>query len=293
MVIQKWILANGQQYINGSYGTLSMDAVQSGHESPDPNGIDARFTVLTPWDSRKNYESIINMREEFTGPVMDVENHYEGANDSFNTSKPVWNVSDVRHGFYPAVLKGACGITCGSLPVQQSYENISLIASPEHFMEPQLGLLENASWHEAINWPGAKQTGYVGKLFSSLSREQVNQLKPARGYISPVNGSTEDVMSFEGDRYIAGMITYGQYWVYTGWGDEFNVDLDAVSTEWGSIGISVIAQWFDPRTAEMHAAGSKKPFPARGKKTLTPTSGGVDFDWLLIIKIAEQKCHKS
>ena len=214
MVIQKWILANGQQYINGSYGTISMDAVQSGHESPDPNGIDARFTVLTSWDSRKNYESIINMREEFTGPVMDVKNHYEGANDSFNTSKPVWNVSDVRHGFYPAVLSGACGITYGSLPVQQSYENISLIASPEHFMEPQLGLSENASWHEAIHWPGAKQTGYVGKLFSSLSREQVNQLKPARGYISPVNGSTEDVMSFEGDRYIAGMITYGQYWVY-------------------------------------------------------------------------------
>lgn len=147
------------------------------------------------------------MRAEFSGPVMDVENHYEGAHDSFNTNKPIWNVSDVRHGFYPAVLSGACGITYGSLPVQQSHENMSLIATSEHFMDPQLGLSENASWHEAVHWPGARQTGYLGKPFSSLSREQVNELTPAREYVSSVNGSIEDIMLFEGDRYIAGMIT--------------------------------------------------------------------------------------
>lgn len=147
------------------------------------------------------------MRAEFSGPIMDVKNHYEGAHDSFNTNKPIWNVSDVRHGFYPAVLSGACGITYGSLPVQQSHENMSLIATSEHFMDPQLGLSENASWHEAIHWPGARQTGYLGKLFSSLSREQVNELRPAWEYVSSVNGSIEDIMLFEGDRYIAGIIT--------------------------------------------------------------------------------------
>lgn len=80
---------------------------------------------------------------------MDVENHCEDAHSSFNTSNPLGNSSDVRHGYYPTVLSGACGITYGSLPVQQSFENMSSVASPRHYMEPQLSLPENAIWHEA------------------------------------------------------------------------------------------------------------------------------------------------
>lgn len=268
-----------------------MDAVQSGHERPDPDGIDAGFTVLRPWDSRKNYETIIQMRQQFSGPVMDVENHYEGAHDSFNTSKSIWNMSDVRHGFYPAVLSGSCGITYGSLPVQQSFENSSLIASPEHYMEPQLGLSENASWHEAIHWPGAKQTGYVGKLFASLSKEQFHGLTPARDYISSPKSTSENILSFDGDRYIAGMITHGQFWVYSGWGDAFDVNLDGISRNWGASSTLVTAQWLDPRTAETRFGESKEPFIAKGEKTFTPpTSGGVDFDWILIIKSVQEGC---
>lgn len=263
-----------------------MDAVQSGHERPDPNGVDANFTVLRPWDSRKNYESILHMRNEFPGPVMDVENHYEGAHDSFNESKPLWNNSDVRHGYYPAVLSGACGITYGSLPVQQSYENMSLIAGPEHYMEPQLGLAENASWHEAIHWPGAKETGYVGKLFTGLSKDQVNSLSTAREYISSPEDSL-DILSFEGDRYVAAMITKGQYWVYSGWGDAFTVDLSAVTSNWKKPFSLITAQWFDPRTAHLQPIESEKPFLGKGKKTFTPPScGGIDHDWVLILKSA-------
>ena len=264
-----------------------MDAVQSGHEAPDPEGLDAGFTVLRPWDSRKNYENIIHMRKEFSGPVMDVENHYEGANDGFNTSKRMWNVSDVRHGYYPAVFSGACGITYGSLPVQQSYENMSLIASPEHYMEPQLNLAANASWHEGIHWPGAKQTGYVGKLFTCLSTAQFNALEPAREFISSPEAASEDVLSFEADRYIAGMVTKGRYWVYSGWGDAFDVDLEAVAKNWKTLGIKMTAQWFDPRTAKLRPVFEVNSFPAKGKKTFTPPShGGVDYDWVLVIKPA-------
>ncbi|KAF9878377.1 hypothetical protein CkaCkLH20_03869 [Colletotrichum karsti] len=282
----------GHNYINGSLGTLTMDAVQSGHESPDPTGVDAGFTVLRPWDSRKNYESIIQMREEFTGPVMDVENHYEGAHDSFNTSKAIWNASDVRHGYYPAVLSGACGITFGSLPVQQSYENMSLIASPEHYMEPQLGLSENASWHEAIHWPGAKQTGYVAKLFEGLTAEQFNSLQPARELISSPSDLAEDVLSFDGDRYIAGMMTSGYYSVYSGWGDAFDVDLEALAAIWEAPGVNVKALWFDPRTSERLSVEGSSTFEAKGVKTFTPpTNGGVDFDWVLIIKSNVHDCE--
>ncbi|OJJ57235.1 hypothetical protein ASPSYDRAFT_33361 [Aspergillus sydowii CBS 593.65] len=49
------------------------------------------------------------------------------------------------NGFWANNVPQACGITYGGLPVQQSYENISLVASPEHWQQPQLGLPENAS----------------------------------------------------------------------------------------------------------------------------------------------------
>lgn len=228
------------------------------------------------------------MRQEFPGPVMDLENHYEGAHDSFNESKPLWNASDVRHGFYPAVLSGACGITYGSLPVQQSYENMSLIAGPEHYMEPQLGLSENESWHDAIHWPGAKQTGFVVKIFDGLSAEHFNALEPARHLISSPANATEDVLSFEADRYVAAMVTDGHLWVYSGWGDAFSVDLAGVADSWGTAGINATAQWFDPRTAELQLDSS---FVASGNRTFTPpSSGGVDFDWVLIIKAHKGDC---
>ncbi|KAH8647498.1 hypothetical protein BGZ61DRAFT_501268 [Ilyonectria robusta] len=258
----------GHNYINGSYGTLSMDAVQSGHERPDPNSLDAGFTVLRPWDSRKNYENILHMRDELSGPVMDVENHYEGAHDSFNTSKPVWNSSDVRHGYYPAVLSGACGITYGSLP---------------------LGLSKNASWHEAIHWAGAKETGYVGHLFKGLSKKQFRGLQPAREFISSPNGASDNILAFDADRYITGIITSGQYWVYSGWGDAFTVDLAAIARQWRT-SAPITAQWFNPRTAGLESVGSKA-IQAKGKKTFTPpTSGGVDFDWVLILELTKGDC---
>lgn len=266
-----------------------MDAVQSGHERPDPNSLDAGFTVLRPWDSRKNYENILHMRDEFPGPVMDVENHYEGAHDSFNTSKPVWNSSDVRHGYYPAVLSGACGITYGSLPVQQSYDNMSLIASPDRYMEPQLGLSKNASWHEAIHWAGAKETGYVGHLFKGLSKKQFQGLQPAREFISSPNGASDNILAFDADRYITGMITSGQYWVYSGWGDAFAIDLAAIARQWRT-SAPMTARWFNPRTAGLESVDSKA-IQAKGKKTFTPpTSGGVDFDWVLILELTKGEC---
>lgn len=278
-------LPYGHNYINGTFGTLSMDAVQSGHESPDPNGVDANFTVLTPWDSNKNYENILEMREQFSGPVMDVENHYELAHDSFDPSKPLWNASHVRHGFYPAIMSGACGVTYGSLPVQQTYARLELVASPEHYWEPQLGLEANTSWQEGIHLPGAKQTGYVADLFNSLSNDEFDGLEPAREYLSSPVGAEQDIMQFEGTRYVAGMITMGYYWVYTGYGDPFQVDLDAVASRWQTPVAMYTAQWFDPRTGKPQHADLEKPQIAIGQRTFTPPScGGIDHDWVLVIR---------
>ncbi|KAL4962076.1 uncharacterized protein BDV14DRAFT_191880 [Aspergillus stella-maris] len=265
-------LLYGHNYINGSLGTLSMDAVQSGHENPNPDGIDANFTVLTPWDSTKNYENILQMRSDFCGPVMDVKNHYEGAHDSFDTEKPLWNASHVRHGFCPALFSGACGITYGSLPVQQSYENISLVASLDHYHETQLGLAENTSWHEAIHWPGAKQAGYYLR--------------------SPGGIKVEDIFSYASNRYIAAITIQGRYWIYTGYVDAFGFDLAGVMVDWGYQGGEVEAQWFDPRTAHTSRAEHKVLERASKNNAIftPPSSGGVDHDWALILKSTSHLC---
>lgn len=268
-----------------------MDAVQSGHEYPDPQGIDYNFTVLTPWDSSKNYENILQMREQFPGPVMDVENHYEGANQGFNVSKPMFNASEVRHGFYPALLSGACGITYGSLPVQQTYENISLVAGPDHYHEPQLSLSPNASWHEALHWPGAKQTGYAGSIFNSLSKDAFNARAPAREYLSSPKGSHSNILDYTSGRYVAAMITHGHYWVYSGWGDAFQVDLDGISKHWKQPGVEYTAQWFNPRVSKFQPVDRKESAVADGKRTFVPPSdGGVDHDWMLVLKSTKGSC---
>lgn len=92
-------------------------------------------------------------------------------------------------------------------------------------MPPQLGLPENASWHEALDWPGASQTGYVGHLLADLTDSQFKNLTPARELITSPATSADDILAFEADRYIASMMTIGRFWVYSGWGDAFELIL--------------------------------------------------------------------
>jgi len=54
------------------------------------------------------------MRDKFTGPVLDLENHYEGAHDSFVLTRPIWNASHIRTGLYHGVYGGATGFTYGA-----------------------------------------------------------------------------------------------------------------------------------------------------------------------------------
>jgi hypothetical protein len=267
-----------------------MDAVQSGHARLDPNAfIEAMNNTLVGWDARKNYENILEMRREFPGPVMDVESHYEDTNDGFNTKKPFWNASDVRHGNWPAIFSGACGVTYGNLPVQQSYAPLSQVASPKQYVTPQLNLGVNTSWYEGIHRPGAAQTGYTWKLFKGLSREAFKSMTPARQYVSGVEGGP-DVLKFEGERYTAAIITEGHYWVYSAWGDAFQVDLGAVSANWEQFDVKISAQWFDPRTSVLTPIGEFDDTHALGKKAFVPPSnGGIDHDWILVLE-AVVKC---
>jgi hypothetical protein len=77
--------AFGHNMLPDKADRVSVDAVQSGHALPDTSN---RFTPWTSWDSTKNYEAIAEMRDRFTGPVLDLENHYEGAHVGFNVALP-------------------------------------------------------------------------------------------------------------------------------------------------------------------------------------------------------------
>eukprot|EP00644_Phytophthora_capsici_P006455 jgi/Phyca11/20567/fgenesh1_pg.PHYCAscaffold_66_\ len=88
---------------------VSIDAVQSGHATPESLG---GFTPYQTWDSTKNYEQIAAMRDGFTGPVLDLENHYEGAHANLDANQPmIWNASQIRTGLYNGVYGGAAGYT--------------------------------------------------------------------------------------------------------------------------------------------------------------------------------------
>jgi hypothetical protein len=69
---------------------VSIGAVQSGHATTESVGA---FTPYETRDSTKNYELIAEMLDGFTGPVLDLENHYEGAQYNFDPDFPIWNAS--------------------------------------------------------------------------------------------------------------------------------------------------------------------------------------------------------
>ncbi|KAK7703342.1 hypothetical protein SLS57_010991 [Botryosphaeria dothidea] len=273
-------LPYGHNYINGTLGPLSMDAVQSGHNIPDATTLDYHFTPLTGWDSTKNYENTLAMRAAFPGPVVDLENHYEGAHVGFNTSRPLWNASHVRHGFYSAVFSGACGFTYGAQAIWQMYAPKAQLARPDLWIEAQLDQPVNESWRDALGFEGARQSGYVRGLFEGVWGEG---LEPERSFIrSPGNGT--DVLSYEGNRYVAGLAGEGRYWVYTGYGDAFDLDLDALAEHFGTP--SGRAQWYDPRQGAYRNVTGAAVFPLEGRKTFVPpSSGGVDHDWVLSVKV--------
>lgn len=270
--------------MNGSFGNVSMDAVQSGHTLADHTTLQQTFYPMLMWDSTLNYENITEMRAEFPGPVIDLENHYEGAHDSFNATLPIWNSSVVRHGLWNAVLSGSAGFTYGAHAIWQMYAPESELAYPELYMYPMLELNANESWRDALKYPGSTQASFVQKLFAGLTKADFDNLQPDRTFIKTPAGSTDDVLGYKANRYVAGLVGSSQYWVYTGFGDTFDLDLGALGAYFGAGNGTAASNWYDPRTGAFHnATGS---ISLGGLKTFVPPTGGtVDNDWALLLQL--------
>uniref|UniRef100_H3H4W6 DUF4038 domain-containing protein n=2 Tax=Phytophthora ramorum TaxID=164328 RepID=H3H4W6_PHYRM len=262
---------------------VSIDAVQSGHALPDPT---YKFTPLGGWDSTKNYENIAKMRDEFTGPVLDLENHYEGAHYNFNLERPYWNASHIRTGLYHGVYGGATGFTYGANSVWQMYEPRSDLLRDSDYYAAQINQNTSGSWRKDIFFEGATQIQYVTKPLSSLSTATLEQLEPARELLSsPSNHTGKSVNTYEGTRYISILASKDRdrYYVYTGHGDTFSLQLENGSGN----SRSGSATWFSPRDGQYYAS-STVSVPASGNGTRVdftpPSTGGIDNDWLLVVE---------
>lgn len=279
------LLTQINQYMNGSFGNVSMDAVQSGHTLADHTTLGQTFYPLQMWDSTKNYNNITAMRAAFSGPVIDLENHYEGAHVSFNATLPIWNSSIVRHGLWNAFLSGSAGFTYGAQAVWQMYAPEAQLAYAGLYMAPRLEQAANESWRDALKYPGATQSGYLQKLFAGLDTAVFNSLQPDRTFIkTPAVSIEDDVLSYEANRYVAALVSSSRYWVYTGFGDTFDLDLDALGAHFGTANGTASSHWYDPRTGVSQNATSS--FLLGGLKTFVPPTGGsVDDDWALILEL--------
>ncbi|ETM48078.1 hypothetical protein L914_07342 [Phytophthora nicotianae] len=167
----------------------------SGHATPDPTNT---FSPAIGWDSTKNYECIAEMRDKFTGPVIDLENHYEGAHDSFDLDKVIGNASHIRTGLYHGVYSGASGFTYGANSVWQMYEPRTALLRDSDWFPAQINQNESGSWREDIYFEDATQAKYVTKPLSGLSTAVLESLEPARELLSsPSNHTGKSVNTYE------------------------------------------------------------------------------------------------
>ncbi|KAL3664685.1 hypothetical protein V7S43_010434 [Phytophthora oleae] len=273
--------AYGHNMLADEEDRVSIDAVQSGHSTPDPT---SKFTPALGWDSTKNYELIAGMRDAFTGPVIDLENHYEGAHDSFSLTRPIWNASDVRTGLYHGVYGGATGFTYGCNSVWQMYEPRADLVSDAVYYDPQINQNATGSWRRDIYLEGATQIQYVTKPLQNLTTAVLETLEPARELLASTSTHTgKSANTYEGTRYISVLVSRNRdrYYVYTGHGDAFSLELSK-----GSGARTGTGRWFSPRDGQYtETATVDVPEGNTTRIDFTPpSSGSVDDDWLLVLE---------
>uniref|UniRef100_H3H1P1 DUF4038 domain-containing protein n=1 Tax=Phytophthora ramorum TaxID=164328 RepID=H3H1P1_PHYRM len=272
-------MAYGHLMLPNEEDRVSIDAVQSGHATPESLGP---FTPFEARDSTKNYELIAAMRDGFTGPVLDLENHYEGAHYNFDPEYPIWNASEVRTGLYNGVYSGAAGFTYGANSVWQMYEPRSDLLRDSDYYSPSVNQNASGSWRIDIFFKGATQIQYVTKPLQNLTIDELEQLEPARHLLSSPSGYTDiAVNAFESTRFISVLAseTRNRFYVYTGHGDSFSLKVGNGSERSGT------ARWFSPRDGEYYSTSAVEVPANVTRVDFTPPSGGsVDDDWLLVLE---------
>ncbi|RLN73303.1 hypothetical protein BBJ28_00014570, partial [Nothophytophthora sp. Chile5] len=205
----------------------------------------------------------------------------------FDVTKMMWNASHVRTGLYHGVYGGSAGFTYGANSVWQMYEPRSDLLRDSDYYAAQIGQNVSGSWRKDLDFEGATQIQYVTQPLQGLDTLTLEQLEPARGLLGSISGSNDTVVNllYEGTQYISVLASLqrDRYYVYTGHGDSFSLDLGSISAARNGT-----ARWFSPRNGQ-YCNETSVAIPAYGSGDTRidftpPSSGGIDNDWLLEVE---------
>ena len=237
----------------GSYSTsqwinleswLDMNMIQSGHGG----GHD-----VACWDLIKR-----DWNMSPTKPTLDAEPNYE---DHPVNPWPKWNPEngyyrayDVRKQLYRSVFAGACGVTYGHHAVWQF-----MSANEEAVNYPDRG------WINALDRPGAFQSGYLKKLIES--RPYINRIPDSTLIIESAGIKGNHIEAFR-----AGDNSYAM--IYLPVGRMITLNTDFLKH------MEIMIWWFNPKDHTVVKGGviQKKP-----TLSLTAPSTGFDNDWILVV----------
>lgn len=223
------------------------------------------------------------MRDGFTGPVLDLENHYEGAHANLDANQPmIWNASQIRTGLYNGVYGGAAGYTYGANSVWQMYEPAADLYRESDYIPPSSGENASSSWRRDLFFEAGKQAQYTTKPLENLTIAELEALEPGRHLLASPSGYTDvAVNAFDRTRFISVLASAdnNRFYVYAGHGDAFSLLVGDGSERKG------IARWFSPRDGEYYNDAVVVVAANETRVDFTPpSSGSVDNDWLLVLE---------
>ncbi len=206
--------------------------------------------------------SAADYRLEPPKPTLDGEPRYETMPVGFyfqNADRhDRFDDFDVRQAAYWSLLGGACGHTYGN-------NNIWQMWTPER--SPLIGA--NIPWYEAVHHPGARQMGYLARLFTS---RPFHRLIPDQGFVmdGPGHGGAKIRAAKASDSSFA--------FVYSPYGEAFTVNKGELQAS------SIKEIWYDPRYGVSYPVLTS---PTGAFQTYTPPTRGRGNDWILILEDAE------
>ena len=217
------------------------------------------FNMTQTGHSAKNYPLYNEIGKYYNltppKPILDGEPQYEDIPVNFNPQNERFCAFDVRQAGYWSVLTGAMGFAYGNNSVWQMW-----LPGLKGYAAPRM------PWYEALHQPGAKQMGYMRKLFES---RPFLDMVPDQDILEDVFG--QDKKMIRASRGKDGSFVI----VYTPFGKPVHIRMKKLN------GDNVSGYWYNPREG---TSIKIEPFSNTEKtKAFVPPSSGPMTDWVLIL----------
>ncbi|MDQ8186554.1 DUF4038 domain-containing protein [Pelagicoccus sp. SDUM812002] len=168
-----------------------------------------------------------------TKPAMDGEPCYEDHPVNWKPELGWFDEFDARRAGYWSILSGASGHAYGHHSVWQMWE-------------PGREPISSARtlWQEAIDYPGARQLGYLRKAFESIPWYDLSP-KSELLVSGPSTGANAVLVAASPD--------HSTVLAYTPHGESFTIQLPGIKTS------KIDAQWFNPRDGDSQSFEPRTP----------------------------------